>query len=223
LLGINFKAVTLKHIQLYGQFLIDEFKFSELKARNGWWGNKFAIQAGGKYFDAFTIKNLDLQAEVNIVRPFTYTHYDTIANYTNYNQELAHPLGAGFGEFIGIARYQPIKNLYLTLKGLYYKQGLDSLGGGSNYGSDIFQTYTTRTPVNPADQEHGYKLTNGIKTTTMLLSFNASYELRENLFIDLGFAHRMRKFDGGYAADQTNTYFYGGLRLNIARRDYDFY
>ncbi len=221
LLGLNFKALAAKHLQIYGQLLLDEFKFSELKSGNGWWGNKFGIQLGGKYFDAFTVKNLDLQAEVNIVRPFTYTHYDTIANYTNYNQPLAHPLGAGFGELIGIARYQPVKNLYLTLKGTYYRQGLDS--NGSNYGSNIFINYGDRTPVLASDPEHGYKLINGIKTTTLLLGLNASYELRENLFIDLGASHRLRKYDNGFAPDQTTTYIYGGLRLNIARRDYDFY
>lgn len=220
-LGLNVKALAAKHLQFYGQFLLDELKFSELSGGKGWWGNKFGLQVGGKYFDAFTVKNLDLQAEVNIVRPFTYTHYDSIANYTNYNQPLAHPLGAGFAEFLGIARYQPVKNLFLTLKGMYYKQGLDS--AGTNYGSNIFLDYDSRTPLNAADPEHGYKLTNGIKATTMLVGLNASYELRENLFIDLGFSHRIRKYENGIMPDQTTTYFYGGLRLNIARRDYDFY
>ncbi len=221
MLGLNFKALAVKHLQFYGQFLIDEFKFDELKSGNGWWGNKFGVQLGGKYFDAFTVKNLDLQAEVNMVRPFTYTHYDSIANYTNYNQPLAHPLGAGFGEFIGIARYQPVQNLYLTLKGMYYRQGLDS--NGTNYGSNVFLDYNTRTPVNTGDPEHGYGLINGIKATTMLASFNASYELRENLFIDLGATYRKVKFDNGFLPSQSTTYFYGGLRLNIARRDYNFY
>ena len=217
--GLNAKIIVLKRLQLYGQLLLDEFRFKELTSRNGWWGNKFGIQIGGKYFDAFGIKNLDLQGEINIVRPFTYTHYDSIANYTNYNQALAHPLGAGFGEVIGIVRYQPIKKLYLTLKGMYYKQGIDT--GSSNYGSNIFMNYTTRTPLT-GNSEYGYKLTNGVKATTMLADFNASYELRENLFIDLGFAHRIQKYDNN-APTFTTTYFYGGLRLNLARRDYSFY
>lgn len=221
LLGLNFKALAARHLQFYGQFLLDEFKFAELKSGNGWWGNKFGVQLGGKYFDAFTVKNLDLQAEINIVRPFTYTHYDTIANYTNYNQPLAHPLGAGFAELVGIARYQPVKDLYLTLKGMYYRQGLDS--AGTNYGSNIFINYSDRTPINMADPEHGYKLTNGIKTTTMLLGLNASYEVRPNLFVDLGASHRARKYENSFAPSQSATYFYGGLRLNIGRRDYDFY
>ena len=92
---------------MYGQLLLDEFKLSEVRAGDGWWGNKFGFQLGGKYIDAFNIKNLDLQLEHNRVRPFTYSHGDSVANYTHYNMPLAHPLGANFQEVIGIARYQP--------------------------------------------------------------------------------------------------------------------
>lgn len=220
-LGLNFKAIVARRLQFYGQAYFDEFKSKELFSGNGWINNKFAVQLGGKYFDALGIPNFDLQAEVNLVRPFTYSHYDTNANYTNYNQPLAHPLGAGFGEFIGVARYQPIRNLYLSGTLMYYKQGLDS--AGTNYGSNIFKNYNNFTPVNPADPEHGFGLTNGVETNTLSLSFNASYELRENLFIDLGATNRVRKYENGSQPDFTSTYFYGGLRLNIARRDYNFY
>ena len=53
-------------------------------------------KAGFKYIDAFKIKNLDLQGELNYVRPFTYSHFDSVANYSHYNQPLAHPLGREF-------------------------------------------------------------------------------------------------------------------------------
>lgn len=213
LLGLNFKALAAKHLQFYGQLMLDEFRFKELTSGDGWWGNKFGVQLGAKYYDAFTVKNLDLQAEVNFVRPFTYTHNDSMANYTHYNQPLAHPLGAGFAELIGVARYQPVKNLYLTLKGMYYKQGVDT--GSSNYGSDIFQINSNR----PAG-DYGYSLVSGVKTNCLLLNLNASYELRENLFIDLGLTTRRYKYDSGLYPDYTSNAFYGGLRLNLARRDY---
>jgi hypothetical protein len=60
-LGLNFKALVAGHLQFYGQAFFDEFKSKELFAGNGWFGNKFGIQMGGKYFDAYTIKNLDIQ------------------------------------------------------------------------------------------------------------------------------------------------------------------
>lgn len=214
-LGLNVKIVAAKHLQFYGQFFLDELRTKELFGGNGWWGNKFGVQLGGKYYDAFTVKNLDLQGEVNIVRPFTYSHSDTIANYTHYNQPLAHPLGSGFAEITGVARYQPVKNLFLSAKGTYYMKGTDT--GSVNNGNNIFTSYDTRA------SEYGVSLINGIKANCLLLNFNASYELRENLFIDLGASHRKFSYENNVLPGASSTYFYGGLRLNIARRDYDFY
>src|SRR4029077_15143344 len=42
--GLDFKANVAKRFQFYGQLLLDEFKLSEVKANNGWWANKYAIQ-----------------------------------------------------------------------------------------------------------------------------------------------------------------------------------
>ncbi len=221
MLGLNFKAIAARHLQFYGQVLFDEFKFSELAAGDGWWGNKFGLQAGAKYFDVAGVRNLDLQLEANLVRPFTYTHYDTIANWTHYNQPLAHPLGAGFGEIIGVVRYQPVRNLYLNLRGTIYSRGVDV--GGLNYGNNIFRSYNDGRAG-----EYGYNLFSGTEARTQLVSLNTSYELFENLFLDLGATYRNSKPTSFTPANPavvstTTVYGYGGLRLNLARRDYDFY
>ena len=79
----------------------------ELKKDKTWWGNKIGTQLGVKYVDALSIANLDLQVEWNRVRPFTYSHFDSVGSYTHYNQPLAHPRGGNFNELIGIAHYQP--------------------------------------------------------------------------------------------------------------------
>lgn len=211
-LGLNFKAIVLKHVQLYGQFFLDEFKSAEFFGNKGWWGNKWALQLGGKYYDAFTIKNLDVQGEVNIVRPYTYTHSDSIANYTHYNQPLAHPLGADLKEVIGTIRYQPVKNLYLDVMGTYYIQGIDS--AGTNYGSNIFLDYDTRA------QEYGVKVINGVRTQCAIATANISYQLRPNLFIDAGYEYRRQSY-GGYMPTATTNWVYGGVRMNAPRRRYD--
>ena len=36
--------------------MLDEFLIAEIKANNGWWANKWGIQLGAKYVDAFSIK-----------------------------------------------------------------------------------------------------------------------------------------------------------------------
>src|SRR5690606_978165 len=80
ILGFDFKWNLLKGISLYGQFVLDEFVLKNIRDGNGWWANKFGIQAGAKYVDAFGIDNLDLQGEVNVMRPYTYSHNTLYAN-----------------------------------------------------------------------------------------------------------------------------------------------
>jgi hypothetical protein len=96
IVGFDAKANIAKTLQIYSQLTLDEFKLSEVTGGNGWWGNKFGVQMGVKYIDAFKIRNLDLQAEYNVVRPYTYSHSDSVANYTHYNQPLAHPIRSEF-------------------------------------------------------------------------------------------------------------------------------
>jgi hypothetical protein len=212
-LGINFKAIALNHLQFYGQGYFDQLKLGELG--KGWWGNQFGVQLGAKYFNAFTLANLDLQAEANIVRPFTYAANDGVSNYTNYNQPLAHPYGAGFSEFIGIARYQPLKELYLTLKGIYSLRGTDT-SAGVNYGNSVFKRYDMRQ----GDGDYG--LTPGDQVRGLYLNFNAAYEVRPNIFLEAGVTHLQRKYESNIYSPST-TLFYGGLRWNIARKEYDHY
>lgn len=216
-LGLNLKALVLRHLNLYSQVLINEFTAKELFSGDGYWANKWGVQFGAKYFDAFTLPDLDLQGEVNIVRPYTYQHYaslsgNTIANNTHYNQPMAHPLGAGFAEVIGNVRYQPMPGLSINARAMYYKQGIDT--GGSNNGSNISLDYNTR-PGN-----YGVKLINGPQADCMLLSLNASYELRPRLYVDIGGTYRKYKVEDNIQPEQSTLFFSAGLRLNLARRDY---
>jgi hypothetical protein len=167
--GLDFKANVANKLQFYGQILLDEFVLKQVKNNPTSWVNKFGIQAGVKYIDALGVKNLDLQLETNRVRPFTYSHYDTIANYTHYNQPLAHPLGANFQEVIGIIDYQPAPKWSVYARAIYYKQGLDTTGG--NAGGNIFKNYNTRL------SNDGFKVGGGRKATSLNGLLQVSYEL----------------------------------------------
>lgn len=212
IVGFDFKANVAKKLQFYGQVMIDEFVQKELRAGNGWWGNKFGLQLGGKYINAFKINNLDLQGEVNLVRPFSYSHYDSVANYTHYNQPMAHPLGANFVEAIGIVRYQPVPKLTTSARLILWKQGVDT--ANSNVGSDIFKMYTTRS------SDYGYKLPAGPRATGVNAQLLVSYELKENLFVDGSVL--VRRLSSDVITERNSSYFTLGLRLNMNRREYDY-
>ncbi len=214
--GFDFKLNTLKQVQLYGQILVDEFNWEHVKNNDGWWANKWGLQLGAKYVNAFSIKNLDLQLEYNRVRPFTYSHKDSVANYTHYNQPLAHPLGANFSETIGILRYQPAPRWTVIAKAMYWKQGLDT--GSRSFGSNIFLPNTAPPRVG----DFGYEIVSGIESSTKMVSLLLSYELKENLFIET--SATFRKFDVPSNTSQSTkeTIVAFGIRWNMHRRLFEF-
>lgn len=214
--GIDFKLNTLKQVQFYGQFLLDEFNLKQIKKNNGWWANKWGLQLGAKYINAFGIKNLDLQLEHNRVRPYTYSHRDSVASYTHYNQPLAHPLGANFSELIGIARYQPAPKWTIIGKIMYWKQGLDT--GSRSFGSNIF--LPNMPPYRQGD--YGYEIVSGVESKTAFLSFLLSYELKESLFIEASATYRKFDVASNTSLSTKTTIIGAGIRWNMHRRVFEF-
>ena len=211
--GFDFKATVRKRVQLYGQLLLDEFIISKIRNNPTYWANKFGFQFGAKYFNAFGIPNLDLQGELNRVRPFTYSHNDTINNYTHYNQPLAHPLGANFNELIGIIRYQPIPKVRIFAMLQHYVKGLDK--DSSNFGGNIFKSYLTRR------KEEGFRIGTGDRFNCTNAVLRTTYEWKQNLFLEGGLQWRT-SFDEVQNKRLNTTILFFGLRLNIFTRNYDF-
>ena len=225
LLGLDFKWNALRKLSFYGQFVMDEFVLNEIKAGDGWWANKFAIQLGGKYIDAFGVPNLDLQGEINLARPYTYSHNTQYSNYTSYQQPLDHPLGANFNEAIGMIRYQPLPRLNVTAKLFVTRIGRDSTDynwGAStaqnpkyDWGSDLLKPNTQR------ESTYGNKIGQGFKNDIVYGSFTASWHLKHNLFIDVNVV--VRKSESVLNFYNNNTSITSlALRWNIAQRLYEF-
>jgi len=221
-IGLDFKANFAKHFVAYGQWLVNEFHADKIfKFGDGDWVNKFGFQLGGKYIDAFTVKNLDLQLEGNLVRPFTYTDKWSQNNFTNYNQPLADPLGANFKELDAIATYQPLPKLYINVKAILFNKGLDTTAEfahavtSPNHGGDIFRNYNDNRLA-----QDGYTYANGILNKVGLASVTASWELIQNLFIDANFTYRRSSI--ATMPTTSAKMFMIGLRWNMARREFMF-
>lgn len=216
LAGLDVKINPLKSVQVYGQLLLDEFNLSEIRGGNQWWANKWGYQLGAHYLNAGGIDNLDLQVEYNRVRPFTYSHRDSVANYTHYNQPLAHPLGANFSELIGIVRYQPLPRLRVDAKLISYRQGRDS--SSRSFGSNIF--LPTVPPYRLGD--YGYALGAGWDTRVVLATLNISYEWARNLFLEVQAGWRRQRALTAPVSDSKTNWINVGLRWNRMRREVDY-
>jgi hypothetical protein len=213
IVGVNLKYNFKRHLSIYGQFVLDEFNLKYFK-KDGWWAKKYAAQIGTRYIDFFNIKNLDFQAEYNIVRPYMYSHNSTYSNYVNYNLPLAHPLGANFKELLLIGRYQPTGRLFLNFTAMIAQQGKDS--NIINWGGDILRNYNFARPAN-----YGNEIGQGKKIFTKNYQMGVSYMLAHNLFADLKVENRNTNLFGNID-EKKNTIFSFGLRWNTSQRQFLF-
>lgn len=176
MLGASFKIRFNANNYLYAQLLLDEFYLKEILARNGWWANKQGYQMGYKCFNFGQVKNLFMQTEVNVVRPYTYSHGSAQQSYSNAGMPLAHPLGANFAELLGMLSYS-FKDFTVTGKLVGARYGLDT--GGTNYGQNIFLSYFTRTsmiPGHPNQRDYNHRLFDGVGTNVFYAELRASYK-----------------------------------------------
>ena len=214
LLGFDAKWNLLNRFQLYGQIIFDEFVFNELvREPNGWWANKFGVQAGLKYIDVLDIDHLDLQVELNLARPYLYSYSNETAVYNHLHQPLAHPLGANFREFLVIGRYQPWKKVFLEGRLIRATFGEDA--EGTNWGGNLQLSYDTR------ERDYGNEIAQGVSSTTLLAGLDVSYMVSHNVFLELEYFFRNQDSEDD-ARDQKVQYFGGGIRVNIGKQRMDF-
>jgi hypothetical protein len=178
LLGASFKARYKDHT-LYGQFILDEFFLTEIKAKSGWWANKYGGQLGIK--GRFIKHGIPLfyRVEYNALRPYTYAHLNSGQNYGNLGATLAHPLGANFMEILGELKAQKGKwNAKLFVS--YFLQGLDK--NGFSYGGDVYQPYTNRP------YEYGHYVGQGKSNNGIRALLHVGYCLHQptnlNVFVE---------------------------------------
>ncbi len=214
MLGIAGKIRFNRNNVLYGQIILDEFYLKEIKAwKDGWWANKQGVQIGYKCYNIGQVDNFLMQMELNIVRPYTYSHGSPQQSYTNGGMPLAHPMGANFAEFLGLLSYQ-WNGMTVTGKLVGMLYGVD-INDTMNYGQNIFQSYITR------ENEYGNKLFQGYATNVFLAEFHALYAFNTKFPLRIEFTAGARS-EKNAVRSLKSSYIMGGLCLPLwrAQRDY---
>lgn len=209
LMALDARWIYRSKFVLYAQILLDEFNLSKIKNEPKWWGNKYALQLSARVFNLFGLKHLDMLAEYNRARPYTYSHQRPSQSYTHFNQPLAHPLGANFSEGILELRYQYKKRCTLQALLIYAATGRDSSLNGRNYGSNLLRSYDSRATENNSE------MLMGKRSNLTLLDFVFSYRLRYNIYADARLNYRIM-------GDSRNLLFTAGIRFNASLRRFDF-
>jgi hypothetical protein len=209
LMALDFNWTVADKYVFYGQFLLDEFNLNLIRSRPDWWANKYAYQLGARAFDLLGVKRLDVLAEYNRCRPYTYSHKRPTQSYSHFNQPLAHPLGANFSETILEIKYKPAYKWFVNATFIYARTGRDSSLLGRNYGSNILRSYDTRAA------EFNSVMFMGKPQNLMIAEVMLSYMPKHNLFIDARINYR------AFGAS-SNIFYSLGLRLNCSARALDY-
>ena len=219
LVGLNAAWLPARDVKLYGQLVVNEFMIEQLRSNDGWAHNKYGYQLGLKYVDVAGISNLDLGAEYNRVRPYTYTHKvvgnseSPVNSYSHYNQHLAHPLGANFSEWLFSLKAQPWPRITAGIDLITARYGADH--NGSNWGQNIFLDYNTH------EREHGNYVGQGIATSLLIAEAWTSYQLFHNLFLDLDLKYRKLQSELS-ERNSKNLFIGGGVRMNLNRGRWEY-
>ena len=231
LLGINMSYIIGKHTTIYGQFVLDEMTVKRFIAMKGYSGNKQAYQLGVKSYDCFGVKNLFLQLEGNIVRPYMYSHTpqgteNSVGedNYAHYNEPLAHPWGGNLWEAVFRAQYN-WKRWYVQYKLNYGQYGDDwdvENNVWANYGHNVYNDYTTAIQIDGYDLYDGHYLLTGRKTTVMINDVIVSYLVNPRYNMNVFAEVTQRSFKAQGLDDQNNFIVSFGIRSSLDRKYYDF-
>jgi hypothetical protein len=188
LIGFGFRYQPVSWLRFYGQGLFDEFLFEELKARSGWWANKFAFQLGiGSRFE-INQHSFQLLGEFNMARPFTYSHMSSMQNFGHKLYPLAHPLGANFGELLFYGRWQH-KKVGIDLKLSATAVGVDE--NSENLGQNIYRSYIDRV------SEYDHSWLQGNLQKDISADFRVNYMINKSY--DLKISAGVRSYPNYYS------------------------
>lgn len=220
LLGFSSTIRPARGLTLYGQLMIDEFVIREVLApvfarlnpdsaiNTAWYGNKQAFQLGVKYHEPFGWKRSTVLAEVNVVRPYTYSHGNSSQSYTHMTQPLAHLLGANFIEWVALAAWQPSSFWNVSLRGTYARKGHATSTRNMGEEPMIESSFLVNAP-----SKYGYTMLQGRIVDVANVRVDAAYTLIEdwNLRIQSSLHYRFER-----SSSETASAFMFGLGISTA-------
>ena len=221
-LGLTGKYKWSNSVNFYSQFFIDEFAVADMFGGEKSWRNKIGYQLGAKYYNAFGVPNLYLQAEYNMVRPYVYSHSEVITNYGHNNQSMGHNWGSNFNELVAIARYNKGRlfgdvKLNFGVRGFDYDTATDT----KNYGSNIYKDYDEDRA-----SDKGVAVGNGNKTTVLIADMNVGYLVNPNanlkLFANFMYHSLSPKVETVAVFKENTTWFSVGLRSDVFNWYFDY-
>ena len=220
LIGANIGYRMGSKSQLYSQLAVDEMYMREFLRLSNYWANKYAFQIGAKGWNPWGLQGFRWLSEINIVRPFMYSHWSTATNYGHQQSALAHPLGANFRELMAHAHYfrGPWQFSARNSMAVQGKGSRDTLNRGDLINQNYYQGLLPGSP---------YPIGSGTSVRLVQSEWQVAYMLYSptRLMVNLTVLYRRRWTREGWTAEpygQQSLWINLGLRTALQNLYKDF-
>ncbi len=176
MVGVSASYRLVDGFKLYGEFLLDEY-VPEHRGE-GWWANKWAWQLGTHLVN-IGLPRTDFRIEFARMRPFLYSHGETINSYTHFGDVMGHPSGPNAWNLIFESSWIASRRITLTAVVDITYQGVNT---DENLGSDPNVSYDSRA------HEFGNDFLQGNLVKTSAAAGLISFEALPDLFFDFSAA-----------------------------------
>jgi hypothetical protein len=112
----------VKNLELQATFLLDENILSNLGDLDKY-TNKTAYQFGAFWYNPLSLNDLSLIVEYTKIRPYVYTHFNIMNNYTAFGANLGHRIGPNSDELMFRSNYNFNEWLRFTFEYRYQRSG----------------------------------------------------------------------------------------------------
>ncbi|MDE2888014.1 MAG: hypothetical protein OXR72_07340 [Gemmatimonadota bacterium] len=133
--GLDVSLRPVRRIQTYLALFMDDLR----KFSPGDFSNKFAVQTGVFWVDAFGLPDTDLRAEFVHIEPFVYSHRFNINAYTHFDALLGYPTGPNSDRYWAwlTHRFSPSVSAALCLERTRLGENIENSDGTlTNVGGD---------------------------------------------------------------------------------------
>ncbi len=178
-MGADVQWRPLAGLELYGEGLLDDF--SVKKAGTGWYGDKWAVLLGAR--GAWTFWGGDWTATVEYarIRPYVYSHKDSLTSYAHFVTVLGHPVGPNSEVWNAEVAYRPSWRWSVTFAAESRQHGANppGLNVGGNWQEGHVYGDPERVPFLSGLKEWQKRVTIGV-------DYRMTYQLHFGLHLHWG-------------------------------------
>ena len=186
MLGFDLEVKPAANIAVQSTLLIDDLNFSTLFSGTTSddrvaTDNRFGLQFGTIWTDAFAVPNLTASLEYTRLDPFVYTHRTNKSNYTNWGLPLGHDLSPNSDEIAIKLDYNVTSRLKVNL--LYQHQR--TANGYIIRNDSLIINYGGNIERGDGDIQSTHKFLEGNRIDRDIITFGARWEPVKQLYVDL--------------------------------------